>query len=142
MEDCGRLKGISVEDMASSLKTLNEMGKKLGATVSVLRESVVNSGVTKRSTRVVAEVLIRKVPDDQPSLELRVAVMGMENSGKSTMLGVLTQGELDDGHGMARLNMFRHLHEIQTGILNFILKIELNGICCISSKHDIHTHIR
>lgn len=37
------------------------------------------------------------------------------DSGKSTLLGVLTQGELDNGRGRARLNLFRHLHEIQTG---------------------------
>lgn len=35
--------------------------------------------------------------------------------GKSTLLGVLTQGELDNGRGSARLNMFRHRHEIQSG---------------------------
>ena len=35
--------------------------------------------------------------------------------GKSTLVGVLTQGELDNGRGRARLNMFRHLHEIQSG---------------------------
>lgn len=29
--------------------------------------------------------------------------------------GVLTQGELDNGRGRARLNMLRHLHEIKTG---------------------------
>lgn len=28
---------------------------------------------------------------------------------------MLTQGQLDNGHGEARLNLFRHLHEIQTG---------------------------
>lgn len=37
------------------------------------------------------------------------------DSGKSTLLGVLTQGELDNGRGRARLNLFRHLHEIQSG---------------------------
>ena len=36
-------------------------------------------------------------------------------AGKSTLLGVLTQGELDNGRGKARLNLFRHLHEIQSG---------------------------
>lgn len=30
-------------------------------------------------------------------------------------MGVLTQGELDNGRGRARLNLFRHLHEIQSG---------------------------
>jgi GTPase len=28
---------------------------------------------------------------------------------------VLTQGQLDNGRGRARLNMFRHLHEVQSG---------------------------
>lgn len=103
--------------------------------------------------RKIAEVLIRKVPDDQQVsrtifnsccllvvvclflicffkfllivyifflpflqfLDLRVAVLGNVGSGKSTLLGVLTQGELDNGRGRARLNLFRHLHEIQTG---------------------------
>jgi len=42
-------------------------------------------------------------------------VLGNVDSGKSTLLGVLTQGELDNGRGRARLNLFRHLHEIQSG---------------------------
>ena len=48
-------------------------------------------------------------------MELRVAVLGGSDVGKSTLLGVLTQGEKDNGHGSARLNLFRHLHEIQSG---------------------------
>lgn len=48
-------------------------------------------------------------------LQITVAVMGNVDVGKSTLLGVLIQGELDDGRGKARLNMLRHLHEIQSG---------------------------
>lgn len=62
-----------------------------------------------------AEVLVRKVPEDQQSIDLRVAVLGNADVGKSTLIGVLTQGQLDNGRGLARLNMFRHLHEVQTG---------------------------
>lgn len=40
----------------------------------------------------VAEVLVRKVPDDQRSIDLRVAVLGNVDVGKSTLIGVLTQG--------------------------------------------------
>ena len=84
--------------------------------------------------RYVAEVLVRKVPDDQqvmksllqmlilvpPSplpkfLDIRVAVLGNMEVGKSTLLGVLTHSEYDNGRGKARLNLFRHLHEIQSG---------------------------
>ena len=35
--------------------------------------------------------------------------------GKSTMLGVLTHNELDNGRGKSRLNLFRHKHEEDTG---------------------------
>ena len=48
-------------------------------------------------------------------IDLKLAVLGNVDAGKSTLLGVLTQGELDNGRGRARLNLFRHLHEIQTG---------------------------
>ena len=61
------------------------------------------------------EVLVRKVPDDRHFIDLRLAVLGHADAGKSTLLGVLTNGELDNGAGRARLNLFRHLHEIQTG---------------------------
>lgn len=112
---------------------------RVGADITVLREQQVDYDFDV--SRKIAEVLIRKVPDDQQVreslinmfpfqacllfficvfsplqfLDLRVAVLGNVDSGKSTLLGVLTQGELDNGRGRARLNLFRHLHEIQTG---------------------------
>ncbi|XP_066158391.1 GTP-binding protein 2 isoform X1 [Euwallacea fornicatus] len=109
VEDSGILTGLSKRDMAASLQTLKQMALKLGATTTLLRERILDS---KRS---VAEVLVRKVPDDQNCIEIRVAVLGNADAGKSTLLGVLTQGNLDNGRGRARLNMFRHLHEIQSG---------------------------
>jgi GTPase len=104
--------GLSDEDMCSSLETLCEMARRLGATIQVLRERIVT---TSMGTRTVNEVLVRKVPDDQQCIDLRVCVLGSADVGKSTLLGVLTQGDLDNGRGRARLNMFRHLHEIQSG---------------------------
>ena len=35
--------------------------------------------------------------------------------GKSSLIGVLTHGEMDNGRGRARLDLFRHMHEIQSG---------------------------
>ena len=37
------------------------------------------------------------------------------DAGKSTMLGVLVKGGLDDGRGKARVNLFRHKHEVESG---------------------------
>lgn len=48
-------------------------------------------------------------------IDIRLAVLGNVDAGKSTLLGVLTHDELDNGRGRARLNLFRHLHEIQSG---------------------------
>lgn len=48
-------------------------------------------------------------------IDIRVACLGNVDVGKSTLLSVLSYGDLDDGRGRARLNMFRHLHEIQSG---------------------------
>lgn len=45
----------------------------------------------------------------------RVAVVGNVDAGKSTLLGVLTHGELDNGRGLARLRLLRHKHEAESG---------------------------
>lgn len=48
-------------------------------------------------------------------VDIRIAVCGNVDSGKSTMIGVLVTGEKDNGRGAARLNVFAHKHEIETG---------------------------
>lgn len=45
----------------------------------------------------------------------RIAVVGNVDAGKSTLLGVLTHGQLDNGRGLARQKLFRHKHEAETG---------------------------
>ena len=103
----------------------------------VLRDRVV---VTSDGPRYVAEILVRKVPDDRQCIDLRVCILGSADVGKSTLLGVLTQGQLDNGRGRARLNMFRHLHEIQTGrtssISHEILGFDSEGTPVDYSNHS------
>ncbi|KAH8924834.1 P-loop containing nucleoside triphosphate hydrolase protein [Atractiella rhizophila] len=61
-------------------------------------------------------VLVRKVPEGAFDLsEVRIAAVGNVDSGKSTLLGVLTKGRLDDGRGRARVALARHQHEIESG---------------------------
>ncbi|XP_008547414.1 GTP-binding protein 2 [Microplitis demolitor] len=133
VEDNGKLTGLSREEMKASLKTLREMASRLGATTRVLRERQATkspSSISKSPAhsspnpnpnmeRRVAEVIVKKLRkgdrEGQDVTDLRLAVLGCQDAGKSTLLGVLTQGELDNGRGRARLNMLRHLHEIRTG---------------------------
>ena len=62
------------------------------------------------------KVLIRQHPASvEEVIETRIAVVGNVDAGKSTMLGVLVKGGLDDGRGKARVNLFRHKHEIESG---------------------------
>ena len=42
-------------------------------------------------------------------------MVGNVDAGKSTLLGVLTHGELDNGRGTARQKLFRHKHEMESG---------------------------
>lgn len=63
-----------------------------------------------------AYLMLRRIPAGaQELLELRIAVIGNVDAGKSSTLGVLTKGGLDDGRGKARVNLFRHKHEIESG---------------------------
>ncbi|KAI1743464.1 P-loop containing nucleoside triphosphate hydrolase protein [Xylaria scruposa] len=62
------------------------------------------------------KILIRQAPTTvEEVIETRIAVVGNVDAGKSSMLGVLVKGDLDDGRGKARVNLFRHKHEIETG---------------------------
>ena len=47
--------------------------------------------------------------------DIRIAVIGNVDSGKSTLVGVLTKGIMDDGRGSARLKVFNFSHEAANG---------------------------
>ena len=47
--------------------------------------------------------------------EIRVAVIGNVDSGKSTLVGCLTKNIKDDGRGFARKFVFNYQHESETG---------------------------
>jgi len=40
--------------------------------------------------------------EDRDSNDVRIAVIGNVDSGKSTMVGVMTKNVMDDGRGLAR----------------------------------------
>ena len=65
VEDNGMLAGLTREELNMSLNTLKRMAAKLGSETTVLREQVVDGFVGEDNERVVAEVLVRKVADDQ-----------------------------------------------------------------------------
>ena len=47
--------------------------------------------------------------------EIKIGMFGDKSSGKSTLIGVIVDGILDDGNGLARSNIYRFQHEHSTG---------------------------
>lgn len=100
--------GLNAEEYAASLATLQTLVAILNADCVELRTRKTENGMT-------GQYLVRSKVDDKDFTEIRVAVVGNVDAGKSTLLGVLTHGELDNGRGFARQRLFRHKHEIESG---------------------------
>jgi len=99
--------GLSEENLQKGIQNLMEVAKKINAAVSVICE---RNGKTGR----VADLLIRQIDEDS-YIDVRYAVCGNVDSGKSTMVGVLTRAQLDNGRGLVRVNCFAHKHEVTSG---------------------------
>ena len=64
----------------------------------------------------------QQIPDSGSGLQnnqnkIKIAMLGNVDAGKSTMVGILTSapGQLDDGRGAMRANVFNFAHEIKNG---------------------------
>ncbi|KAL6039501.1 hypothetical protein STEG23_034317, partial [Scotinomys teguina] len=125
--------GLSEADMEASYATVKSMAEQIEADVILLRERQEAGGRVR-------DYLVRKRVGDNDFLEVRVAVVGNVDAGKSTLLGVLTHGELDNGRGFARQKLFRHKHEIESGrtssVGNDILGFDSEGN--VVNKPDSH----
>ncbi|KAL3309240.1 hypothetical protein Ciccas_012213 [Cichlidogyrus casuarinus] len=121
VDDNGSVTGLSPADMAASLRTLQRMAIRLNATLQPLRQRVIFEHEVQPDSKMqnfkkAVELLVTQLPaTNKGNPDLCVAVLGGLEAGKSTLVGVLSQGERDNGRGKARLNLFRHLHEFRTG---------------------------
>lgn len=105
--DNGHPKGLADAELAESIMTIKRMGEELKCDVVVLR-------VAKGRSGKIAEVLVRRLSEADVQ-DVRLCMLGDVGSGKSTLVGVLISGNLDDGKGLARMNVFRHRHEVESG---------------------------
>ncbi|DBA84075.1 TPA: hypothetical protein ACH3X1_006557 [Trebouxia sp. C0004] len=115
VEDDGYPRGLTQTDMDISLATLRAMSEEVHAATTLLRKA---AGTRKRHCAIVR--VHKLCVDDVTYTDLRIAVAGSVDAGKSSLVGVLTHGIdgrplLDNGCGSARMNVFQHKHEIETG---------------------------
>lgn len=108
VEDDGTIVGITSEEYKETLSTLNSAAEKNNYIVTLLSET------KTEDEKAVYEVLVREHNDDK-YIDVKVSIAGNVDSGKSTFLGIITNGKLDNGRGSARLSVFNYPHEVKTG---------------------------
>ncbi len=110
---------LTKEEWDTAHQRLEEAAKKLHADCQLLLTKNVGGpldGTPTKEKDCSGKVMIRRVPEAvEEVIAPRIAVVGNVDAGKSSMLGVLVKGDLDDGRGKARVNLFRHKHEIESG---------------------------
>lgn len=128
----GRDNGLKGDEKEAAVATLQSLAASLECSCVMLRER-------KGSCGSILQYLIRRLLDQTDFLEIRVAVVGNVDAGKSTLLGVLTHGELDNGRGHARQKLFRHKHEMESGrtssVGNDILGFDSEGNVVNKPEH-------
>ncbi|KAJ3027849.1 Short integuments 2, mitochondrial, partial [Rhizophlyctis rosea] len=140
LEPDGSSMSFTPTEYATALSTLRSLMPSLKADLTILHErptailqTTPTSGSVEDLTKLAldhstpssssdsappthAHILIRRPPTSPEYLvDIRICVVGNVDAGKSTLLGVLTKSVLDDGRGKARINLFRHKHEIESG---------------------------
>ncbi|MCE7737559.1 MAG: elongation factor 1-alpha [Candidatus Heimdallarchaeota archaeon] len=134
VEDDGTPTGISDEELEKSLASLEKVASLAKAKVMLLRKERGNEGL-------ISELLIRreKDPEELPA-DIRIASVGNVDAGKSSLIGVLLKGTLDDGRGSARSLVFRYLHELESGrtssVSTTVIGYDINGE--VVNQDNIH----
>ena len=109
VEDNGNTLGISKEELEISLSVINTIAINLKCKAKITK-------LVQGKEGLIAEMYIKKQEDNYINkIEITIGVIGEEGTGKSTLIGVLINGTLDNGRGLARTNVFRHKHEILCG---------------------------
>ncbi|MEM0092788.1 MAG: GTP-binding protein [Thermofilum sp.] len=124
VDDQGNVIGLSEEEERESISILEKVSGKIGAKIRILSREIVQG---KRIVR----VLVRSSREESPPVQVTVAVVGNVDAGKSTTVGVLCTGQLDDGRGSSMRRVARYVHEILTGrtssVTTRLLGFDLGG---------------
>lgn len=117
-EDKGHPIGLGHGDMMRSLEILGYLAKENKGEVEVKKAKVGQDGL-------VMECLIRKTVRPSNKLSFRILMFGNSGSGKSTLVSVLLHNVLDNGKGLARIGIFKHKHEMMSGLTSSIVSVDL-----------------
>lgn len=118
IKDDGTPIGIPPKEFDLSVQTLLRISKKLNVNLEIE-----NIGNGESPYSIIGEMKVNKMNERMNHIpDIHLAVVGNVDSGKSTLVGVLMNGNLDNGNGSARSYVFRFPHEIDTGRTSSIAK--------------------
>lgn len=112
VEDDGEIHPLTFEDYTKSTANLFEIAKAVNALViqTNTREVVINEKIFYYG-----DFEIRRLEGHVSYQDIKICVFGTVDAGKSTTVGCLITGQLDDGAGSARMNVLTHKHELERG---------------------------
>ena len=107
VSDDGTVLGLNEDEYKESILNLEKISKSIDCYIIKISEY-------NKNNNYVGEFLIRE-NDKLDTINIKIGVAGNVDSGKSTTVGTLTKGILDDGRGKARLHVFNYKHEMTSG---------------------------
>ncbi|HML05052.1 MAG TPA: GTP-binding protein [Methanobacterium sp.] len=120
VSDDGNLVGLDEESFEESLFVLKNIAEETGSFILKVEKYPADNGQ-------VAKVLIGKRNFDKKD-HMLVGVAGHVDHGKSTLVGTLTTGNLDNGSGGTRIFLDLQKHEMERG-LSADLSFAIYGFC-------------
>lgn len=126
-EDMGRRRGSKTGALwvaeAFVKPIISKADEEMGASNS-------SSGTVPEGSFVVKEDIVPPATE-----QLKISLTGTTTSGKSTLLGTLTSSQADNGRGKSRLGLFRHRHELVSGVTSSVAQ-EILGYKPYSTWHN------
>lgn len=112
VNDNGESVGIGKLEEAESFEVLDLLSIEMKLKYSIVKSIDATKGK-------LIEILVMNIAGSSDIInykpEIRIGMFGDEGVGKSTLIGVLVDGVLDDGNGLSRSNIFRFQHEQYSG---------------------------
>lgn len=126
IKDNGEIGNMEEKIIDASIEVLQEVSQKCQAEILSIDKIFIDNYC-------IAEVIVCKRAYGNFVKESRVCFLGLSGHGKTTIISHLTFNQLDNGNGLARSLIFKHIHEQNTGITSSI-KHDIIGI---SNKKNI-----
>jgi elongation factor 1-alpha len=101
--------GLTQNEITTAESALADLCKEAGLEIAEKELFRTKQGLVEKF------VLVRKTMLAETQETIGINIAGRVNAGKSTLIGVLTSGELDDGKGRARAPLLKHPQELEGG---------------------------